>query len=562
MLHELSQRQKILVMVAVMSGLFVAALDQTIVGTSLSRIVQEFNAFNELSWVVTAYLLTSTITVPISGKMSDLFGRKRVLLVGVILFGITSLLAGSSQNMTELILYRALQGIGGGILTSAAFTIVGDLFSPSERGKWQGLIGGVFGMASVVGPLLGGYFTDQHSLLWLTTSWRWDFWVNVPVAIFATFMIWRFCPNFKHPLKAKIDYLGAATLAVALAGIVLGAEDVGSIFKGLVDAGWSVAGLKTLFFSIAAVATGLFIWIETKAAAPIIPLRLFKSSIYRNVMIATLMMGAAFLGGILYLTQFLQQALGIGATQTGFALMPMIFSLAISSALCGRLVTKLGHYKKLLVAGMGVVTLGMFLLVTLNADSSYIEVAIRMVLLGAGLGVCMPLFNLAVQNDFDLKDLGVVTSSVQLSRGLGSTIGTAVLGSILTAGVAINLTDLNKDAYVQTLKQSPASSQIIHGDVDGSAALQLNNPDTIKQITSGFEAGIAKLPVAAQKQATQNFEKNQHAFSEKVKTAFADSLSRVFLISSFIALTGFIFTLFIKDVPLKHSNKTNIVISE
>ncbi|MFS8120266.1 MAG: MFS transporter, partial [Microcoleus sp.] len=251
-------------MLAVMSGLFLVALDQTIISTALGKIVEEFNSFSSLAWVVTAYLLTSTVTIPLAGKLSDMFGRRPVLMIGVALFTLASLLSGSAQNIEQLIAFRAFQGIGGGIIMANAFTIIGDLFSPRERGRWQGLIGAVFGLASVVGPLLGGVLTDPHNVFGLITSWRWTFWINVPIGIVSFLIISRFTPNIKHDKKPSIDFLGAALLTVTLSTLVLAVNNPQDIFKGLVENGMSGDLIKWSLYGLSAVTAAAFIWAETR----------------------------------------------------------------------------------------------------------------------------------------------------------------------------------------------------------------------------------------------------------------------------------------------------------
>lgn len=556
MLHAIPIRQKIIVMFAVMSGLLLAALDQTIIATALGRIVEEFNSFDMLSWVITAYLITTTITVPIAGKLSDIFGRRNMLMIGVALFTIASLLSGSAQNIGELIAARAFQGIGGGVLTTTAFTIIGDLFTPRERGKWQGIIGGVFGLASVIGPLLGGYLTDPHNILGLTTNWRWTFWINVPIGILAFIIITIYTPNFKHALKSKIDFLGAGLIAVALTSLIFASEDPTSIFKYFID-NWHISGdgIRLIFGAISALAVGLFILVERKAESPMLPLHMFKMPVFRLVMPVMLLFGAAFLGAILYLTQYLQQVLEASPTDSGLMLMPLIFSLALTSIVVGRIVSKVGRYKIIMVSGLTLATIGVLSLTTLTVHSQFWDVAWRMILTGIGLGSSMPIFNLIVQNEAPHKDLGVATSSVQLSRSLGSTIGTAVMGGILTAGVAVGLGAIAHDPFVVTLKQSPAASQVLgsSGQVDANAALSLNTPQVKHQIRDGIISGInaTKLPAPVKAQLISQKLAEQTKFSDKVKGAFADSLRNVFMVAGGAMVLAIVLSLFIKELPLR-----------
>ena len=554
MLHHIPMRQKILVMVAVMSGLFLAALDQTIIGTALGRIVEEFNSFSSLSWIVTAYLLTTTVTVPISGKLSDMFGRRNLLLVGVGIFTLASFLSGTAQSIEWLIAARALQGIGGGILTSNAFTIIGDLFDQKERGKWQGIIGAVFGLASVVGPLLGGFLTDPHAILGLTTDWRWTFFINIPVGIASFLLIAKTCPNFKHEVKHRIDWLGAGFLTVALSSIILACENTDAIFASFIhDTGIAGGVLKAVLWGIATLFTGAFVWAERRAQSPILPLHLFKRPVFRVIMLVVLFNSAAFLGTILYLTQFTQQVLGANATTSGLMLMPLIFGLSISSAVVGRIVSKTAHYKRILLIGLALVGLGVLWMTTLNAESTFLDVALRMVIAGIGLGASFPVFNLAVQNESEQKELGVVTASIQLSRSLGSTIGAALLGGILTAGVATNLGNLNEKPFIQTLKQQPAAVQMIGSEITADTALQLNMPETKQKIETGIREGVAAspAPAAVKQQIVDKTLKQQTDFGNDVRHAFAGAIQNVFLWASATTAIAFVIALFLRELPPK-----------
>ncbi|HAC56437.1 TPA: MFS transporter, partial [Candidatus Saccharibacteria bacterium] len=417
-------------MLSVMASLLLVALDQTIIATALGKIVEDFNAFSSLSWIVTAYLLTTTVTVPIAGKLSDLFGRRTMLLIGVAVFGAGSLMSGVSGNIEQLILWRALQGIGGGIITANAFTIVGDLFAARERGKWQGLIGAVFGVSSVIGPLLGGWLTDGQTIFGAVTDWRWTFFINVPVAIAAFALIAVFCPPLKHAKRPRIDYLGAAFLTVALSTLVLAVDNTDVIFAGLLDTlNITLAQLRIVMGVIIAVAVGAFIWAENRSDEPILPLRFFKNRNFSLVVAISLLFGAGFMGSILYLTQFNQQVFGASPTESGLMLLPMVGGVMLSSIGSGQIISRTGRYKIFMQVGIVLATLMVALLTTLTPQSSYAYEAVLMTLLGLGLGLVMPVLNITVQNEFKLLELGVATSSVQLFRGLGSTVGIAIFGA-------------------------------------------------------------------------------------------------------------------------------------
>lgn len=549
--HHLELRSKIIIMLSVMASLFLVALDQTIIATALGRIVEDFNAFDSLSWIVTAYLLTTTITVPIAGKLSDLFGRRSILLIGVAIFSIGSLLSGMSGNVEQLIAWRAFQGIGGGIITANAFTIIGDLFAARERGRWQGLFGAVFGLASVVGPLLGGWLTDGQTILGLTTDWRWTFFINVPVGIAALALIAIFCPPLRHDKKPIVDYLGAALLTVALGTLVLAVDNTDQIFANFMDStGITLTALRTAMFSVVALAVGLFIWVERRAKEPIIPLAFFRNKNFVLIMGIATLFGAAFMGSILYLTQFNQQVFQATPTESGLMLLPMIVGLMATSITSGQIISKTGRYKIFMQFGIVLATVMVFMLSTLTPDTSYAYEAIIMVFLGAGLGVVMPVMNLAVQNEFAQHELGVATSSSQLFRSLGSTVGIAIFGAMLTAGLTSGLSGIDNNAYVQMLKQSPAATKI--GDLtDTNTLLNLNMPDTRQKITDAFNESVASLPQAARDKAKSDFTAKQDDYAHAITQAFSDSLRRIFTVSSVLMLAAAVLVFSLKERPLK-----------
>mgnify|MGYP002376083204 FL=1 len=540
-------------MASVMASMFLVALDQTIIATALGKIVEEFNAYDSLSWIVTAYLLTTTITVPIAGKLSDLFGRKLVLLAGVAIFGAGSLLSGMAGDVNQLVLWRAVQGIGGGIITANAFTIIGDLFAARERGRWQGMIGAVFGLSSVIGPLLGGWLTDGQAILGLTTDWRWTFLINVPVAIIAFLLIMAFCPPLKHDNKPKIDYFGAIFLTIALATLVLAVDNTETIFANVMDTfNLSLTGLRLIMGSIVALATAAFIWTESRVEEPIIPLRFFKNRTYSLVMIVATLFGAGFMGSILYLTQFNQQVFGAGPTESGLMLIPMVAGIMVSAIGSGQLISRTGKYKRFMEFGVVLATIMIALLTTLTPESPYWHEAIIMVALGFGLGLVMPIMNIAVQNEFEQRELGVATSSVQLFRTLGSTVGIAIFGAMLTAGLTANLKGIEDTAYIQALKQSPAASKI--GDLsEPNTQLNLNMPDIKSEITKGFETSVASLPAPVKSAATKQFKENQSEYSDKIIHAFSKSLRSIFVTSASLMLIAAVVVFFIREKELKHA---------
>lgn len=538
-------------MLSVMASLFLVALDQTIIATALGRIVEDFNSFSSLSWIVTAYLLTTTITVPIAGKLSDLFGRRVILLIGVAVFALGSLFSGMAGSVDELIWARAFQGIGGGIITANAFTIIGDLFAARERSKWQGLFGAVFGLSSVIGPLLGGWLTDANQIFSLTTDWRWTFYINVPVAIVAFLVITFFCPPLKHDKKPIIDYAGAGLLALALGTLVLAVDNTEAIFKDLLTAtGLSLTGLQIIMYAIVIISVALFIWVERRSKEPILPLSFFRNRTFVLVMGIATLFGAAFMGAILYLTQFNQQVFGASPTESGLMLLPMIAGLMVSSIGSGQIIARTGRYKLFMQIGIVLATAMVALLATLTPQSSYIYEAIIMVFLGAGLGIVMPVMNLAVQNEFEQSELGVATSSNQLFRSLGSTIGIAVFGALLTQGITNGLANIQNDSYLQSLRQSPEVSKI-GSFSDSNTLLNLNMPDTKEKITDGFTTSVEKLPEPVRQKATEDFTQKQAGYADKITTAFSDSLQRIFMVSAVLMLGASVLVFMIKEKPLK-----------
>lgn len=549
MLHELSIRNKLIVMSAVMSALFLVALDQTIVSTALAAIVKEFNSFSSLGFIVTAYMLTTTVTVPLAGKLSDMYGRKPLLLAGVSIFTIGSLLSGLAPTVEWLIAWRALQGIGGGIITANAFTIVGDLFPPKERSKWQGLFGAVFGMSSVAGPLIGGWLTDGVSLFGMVSDWRWTFLINVPIGVIATVLIIRYCPQIKHDRTHKPDYLGALFITIALATLVLAVDNTEMIFKGLIERGVSLALVQGMLLTISALAALSFVLIERRAKQPILPLRFFANRTYSLIMAAASLFGAAFMGAILYLTQFNQQVFGATASQAGLMLLPMVAGSITSSITIGRLVAKTGAYKRWIVAGFGLTAVGVAVLTILQPESPYWHEAIVAVFVGLGFGAAMPILTLAVQNEFTQKDLGAATSSVQLFRGLGSTIGAAMLSGILTAGILAHVGDPHQLPYIQSLQRSPAAQQMLSGELNADVLLRLNaQKETIaKAAAQEFE----RLPAPAQAQAKQQFSRQQDEFTNVILHAFTDGLHQVFLISSGLMVVAMIAVMPVKEKRLR-----------
>jgi EmrB/QacA subfamily drug resistance transporter len=414
-----THRQIVAIMSGLMLGMLLAALDQTIVSTALTTISKDFHRPDLYSWVVTSYLLTSTVTTPLYGKVSDLFGRKRIFQFAIVVFLIGSALSGLSGSMYQLIIFRGVQGLGAGGLMSLALSIVGDVIPPRERGKYQGYFGGVFGAASVLGPLVGGFLVDQ-------ASWRWVFYVNLPIGIVALVVINRVLKLDHQPRKAKIDWGGALLMVSGVALLLVGVQTAGQDARVTTTAlVYSVAGLILI---------AAFVWWESAVATePILPLRLFRNSVFTVASVLSLITGAVMFGAIIFLPQYMQTVRGVSPTLSGLRLLPLLAGLLITSISSGRLISKTGRYKGFVVAGTGITSLGIGLLTLVRVDTNSWVFSAMIFVVGVGLGLFMQTLILAVQNGLSRSDLGVGTSAVTFFRTLGGAIGASVLGAILIA---------------------------------------------------------------------------------------------------------------------------------
>jgi EmrB/QacA subfamily drug resistance transporter len=412
---RLSQRQILTVMAALMTGMLLAALDQTIVGTAMPTIVGKLGGLEHYSWVITAYLLTSTASTPLYGKISDLYGRRPVLQFAIVTFLVGSLLAGMSQEMWQLIATRAIQGIGAGGLMTLAFTIISDLVSPRERGKYQGLFGAVFGLSSVAGPLLGGYFAEHN--------WRWIFYLNLPLGIVALAMITAVLKVPHVRRDHTIDYLGAALMVSGVSLLLLALSWGGNEYA------WSSGTIIGLGVGGATLSILFVLW-EARASEPILPLRLFHSRSFSLANFGSFIVGIAMFGAILYIPLYLQIVKGHSPTASGLLLLPLMVGVIGASVGSGRFISAIGRYKWVMVTGSTIMTVGLLTNARLERDTSMVEVSFYMVLVGIGMGLVMQPLVLAVQNGLALSEMGAGTSAVTFFRSLGGSFGVAVLGAV------------------------------------------------------------------------------------------------------------------------------------
>ncbi len=516
-----SQRETLLTMFGVLMVMLLASLDQTIVSTAMPRVIAELHGFDRYTWVSTAYLLTSTVMVPIYGKLSDLIGRKPIFLFGVVVFLIGSALSGTSQSMNQLIAFRALQGVGAGALMPIAIAIVGDLFTPRERGKWQGVTGGVWGISAIIGPTLGGWITQN-------ASWRWIFYVNLPIGIAALLVLIFLMPTLRGKAKdVSIDYVGAALLVLGTVPLLLGFTWAGSQYD------WVSVQIISLFAGAFIVLTSFIIyeaWLERSGGQPIIEPSLFKNSIFSVSTLVTMIFGMALFGGIFFIPLYVQGVVGSSATNSGLILTPLMLTSVVGSVVSGQLVSRLGKYKWIAILGMLVSVAGVLLLAHLDVNSSNNDVLLAMLVLGLGLGIGMSLYTLIVQNALPTK-IGQSTAALTFFRQIGGTIALAAMGSVMTA------------AYLPAF-HSALPAAIMHA-VPAQYLSAFNNPQILLSPTA--LAQIESHAAAMGPQAVAML----HQIIEAVKIGLAQGIHNVFVLSLGLMITGLVAVLFLKEIPLR-----------
>src|SRR5665811_1400865 len=487
-----SHRQIMVIIGGLMAGMLLAALDQSIVSTALPRIVSDLGGLDHLSWVVTAYLLTSTATTPLWGKISDLYGRRMIFQIAIVIFLVGSALCGLAQHMPQLIAFRAIQGAGGGGLMAIATATVGDVIPPRERGRYQGYFGAVFGVSSIAGPLLGGWLTDA-------VNWRWVFYINLPIgigALIATTIALKM-PVVKR--NHNIDYPGAAVIVASVTSLLLYLNWAGGSY------GWTSPNALALVIASIILAV-VFVFVELRAAEPIIPMHLFRNQIFTVGNLFGFLIGFAMFGGIIFLPIYFQTAQGMSPTESGLALLPMVVGMFSMSIVAGQLMTRTGRYRIFPIIGSGILIVALFLLNTMKVDTEYWIIAIYMLLFGTGLGLAMMTIVTPIQNAVAMRDMGVATSATTFSRTLGGAIGTAFFGAILGTRLATYLAD-----------------QL--GDVPGAGEIDTNDVEAVAALSEPLKT--------------------------QVLTAYTQAITDIYLFAIPIIVLALVVALFFKEIPLR-----------
>jgi EmrB/QacA subfamily drug resistance transporter len=525
--QKLSQRRIWFIMSGVMLSLLLAALDNTVVGTAMPRIIYDLKGMEYYSWPFTAYMLFSASIIPIAGKLSDIYGRKLIDLVGMIVFIIASALCGLSTNMIQLIIFRGFQGLGGGVLISNAFIIVGELFSPRERGKYTGYVASMFGVASVLGPTVGGFITDR-------LSWRWVFYVNLPLGFFAFFVLLIALPLLKHhEEERRMDLVGVATFLLAVFPLLLAFSGGGKEYPWLSP---QILGL----FTFSGLMFLLFLSLERRSREPLLPLSLFRNSIFSVSVAASFLASAGLFGGLIFIPLFAQSIMGATATGSGVITTPMMLGMIVAAIATGIVSGRLRRYRAIGLVGFASAFVGMMLLARMGLSTSHGLLMFNVVLVGLGMGMIIPIFNVSTQNAFPLRQLGAVTSALQFFRNMGGTISSAILGSVMLA------------SYDRRLKALSLAS--LPHEVQGllKDTRNLRNSTAIERIKSLLPSSL-----------TDQFDK----IVMQAKSALAVSILNVFLICVFIFLAGLLVTIFLNEKEVRkgvesHRTKPSTIAGE
>lgn len=520
-MEHLSHKRKMTIMVAIIAAMFFAAINQTIVSTAMPRIIAILGGMDYYTWVITIYMLTSTISTVLVGKLSDIYGRKPFMLAGIVFFIVGAFLTGLSKDIFQLITYRGVQGIGAGIIMASAFTAVGDLFSPRERGKWTGVMMAVFGFSSVIGPTLGGWIVDHM-------DWEWVFWIFLPIGVVAFFLIMALFPKVDKKKSESIDYMGSLFLTLTIVPLLIGFSWAGTKYA------WGSSQIIGLF-AAALVALLLFVFVEMKVKSPVLPLSLFRNSIVTLSNLTGFLMNAGMMGALIYLPFFVQGVEGVSPTYSGYVTMPMSISMVIISSFTGRWITKTGKYKRYALIGMPVMIAGMIMMAFMN--SIWLAV-LSMIVFGFGLGLGMPVFSLTVQNAVRPDQLGVATASSQLFRNMGGTIGIAVMGTIMATSLKNSLKSAAESgAGVDLTKLDPKVAEQLAA---------FHNPEMLLD-----QPRLEQLRHTLPEQVQPIFAK----MIDMLRDALSTSLTTVFLSGAALLIVALVLVLFLKEIPLRTSNR-------
>lgn len=520
-MEHLSDKRKLTIMIAIMAAMLFAAINQTITSTAMPRIIAILDGMDYYTWTINIYMLTSTIATVLVGKLSDMFGRKPFLLAGILIFMVGAFLTGTSDDVYQFIIYRGIQGVGAGIIQSTAFTAVGDLFPPRERGKWMGLMTAVFGFSSVLGPTLGGYLVDHM-------DWHWLFWIFLPLGFVAFALILALFPKAKRGESTSIDYLGSLFLTTTIVPLLLAFSWAGTEYN------WGSSQILGLLAG-SVISLLVFIFTETRAKNPILPLHLFKNSVVTISNLIGFIMNFSMMGAMIYLSFFVQGVLGISATYAGYVTMPMSIVMVVASTFTGQMIAKKGKYKRYALIGVPVMIAGMAIMVFMNNVPMAV---LSMIVFGLGLGLGMPVFSLATQNAVSHTELGAVTASSQLFRNLGGTIGIAVMGTVMSNNLTKHLKEALQSSSAANFSQlDPAVTQQMTAFANPQA---LMNKPLLEQTQ-------ASLPADAQPIFVQMI--------DSIRDALGQTLSTVFLTGTIVLVVAFFLVFFLKELPLRTSNK-------